>query len=153
MKRTKTYKFKEVDLVSLRELALKVKNPTGFHLRYGGLLTILRTNVEEKLVHTLVQFYDPVFRCFTFPDFQLVPTLEAYSSLLGLPIAEGTLFTGPESPLAPLVIAKDLYFNTSDVSKHLITKSHIQGLTSKYLLERRTRRSDYGRPDTMKPRT
>ena len=69
MKRTKSYKFKEVDLASLRDLALKVKNPTGFRLRYGGLLTVLRTNVEEKLVHTLVQFYDPVLRCFTFPDF------------------------------------------------------------------------------------
>jgi len=69
MKRTKSYKFKEVDLVSLRELVLKVENPTGFRLRYGALLTILRTNVEEKLVHTLVQFYDPVFHCFTFPDF------------------------------------------------------------------------------------
>ena len=89
MKRTKSYKFKETDLASLRELALKIKNPTGFRLRYGGLLGILRTNVEEKLVHTLVQFYDPVFRCFTFPDFQLVPTLEAYSCLLGLPIEIG----------------------------------------------------------------
>ena len=54
MRKTKSYKFKEVDLVNLRELTLKVKNPTGFRLRYGGLLTILRTNVEEKLVHTLV---------------------------------------------------------------------------------------------------
>jgi len=66
MKKTKSYKFKEVDLVSLRELGLKVKNPTGFRLQYGGLLTVLRTNVEGKLVHTLVQFYDPVFHCFTF---------------------------------------------------------------------------------------
>jgi len=94
MKKTKSYKFKEVDLVSLRELAFKVKNLTGFRLRYGGLLTVLRTNVEEKLVHTLVQFYDPVFRCFTFPDFQLVPTLEAYSSLLGLPYSRGDTFHG-----------------------------------------------------------
>jgi len=136
MKKTKSYKFKEVNLASLRELALRVKNPTGFRLRYGGLLTILRTNVEEKLVHTLMQFYDPVFRCFTFPDFQLVPTLEAYCSLLGLPIAEGSPFAGPGSPFAPLVIAKDLYLKTSDLSKYLITKSHIQGFTSKYLLER-----------------
>ncbi|KEH16811.1 hypothetical protein MTR_0089s0070 [Medicago truncatula] len=135
MKKTKSYKFKEVDLVSLREFALKVKNQTGFRLRYGGLLTILRTNVEEKLVHTLVQFYDPSFRCFTFPDFQLVPTLEAYSHLLDSPIAEKTPFTGPGASLAPLVIAKDLYLKTSDVSKHLTTKSHIRGITSKYLLE------------------
>ncbi|KEH26628.1 hypothetical protein MTR_6g466430 [Medicago truncatula] len=135
MKKTKSYKFKEVDLVSLRELALKVKNQTGFRLRYGGLLAILRTNVEEKLVHTLVQFYDPSFRCFTFPDFQLVPTLEAYSYLLGSPIAEKTPFTGPGTSLTPLVIAKDLYLKTSDVCKHLTTKSHIRGFTSKYLLE------------------
>ncbi|AES88007.1 hypothetical protein MTR_4g040010 [Medicago truncatula] len=101
MKKTKSYKFKEVDLV-------------------------------KKLVHTLVQFYDPDFRCFTFPDFQLSPTLEAYSDLVSLPIAEGTPFTGPGPSPTPLVIAKDL----SDVSKHLTTKSHIQGFTSKYLLER-----------------
>ncbi|KEH29543.1 hypothetical protein MTR_4g044730 [Medicago truncatula] len=135
VKKTKSYKFKEVDLVSLRELALKLKNQTGFRLRYGGLLTILRTNVEEKLVHTLVQFYDPSFRCFTFPDFQLAPTLEAYSYLLDSHIAEKTPFTGPETSLTPLVIAKDLYLKTSDVSNHLTTKSHIRGFTSKYLLE------------------
>ncbi|RHN73988.1 hypothetical protein MtrunA17_Chr2g0304681 [Medicago truncatula] len=135
MKKTKSYKFKEVDLVSLRELALKVKNQTGFRLRYGGLLTILRTNVEEKLVHTLVQFYDPNFCCFTFPDFQLVPTLEAYSHLLDSPIAKKTPFAGPGISLTPLVIAKDLYLKTSDVSNHLTTKSHIRGFTSKYLLE------------------
>jgi len=35
-----------------------------------------------------------------------------------------------------MLIAKDLYLKTSDVSKNLITKSHIQGFTSKYLLER-----------------
>ncbi|AES76220.2 hypothetical protein MTR_6g073790 [Medicago truncatula] len=110
MKKTKSYKFKEVDLVGLRELALKVKNQTGFRFRYGGLLPILRTNVEEKLVHTLVQFYDPSFRCFTFPDFQLVPTLEAYSHLLGLPIAEKTPFIGPGTSLTPLVIAKRSLF-------------------------------------------
>ncbi|RHN58830.1 hypothetical protein MtrunA17_Chr4g0006651 [Medicago truncatula] len=135
MKKTKCYKFKEVDLVSLRELALKVKSQTGFRLRYGGLLTLLRTDVDEKLVHTLVQFYDPSFRCFTFPDFQLVPTLEAYSNLVGLPIAEKTPFTGPGTSLTPLVIAKDLYLKTSDVSNHLTTKSHIRGFTSKYLLD------------------
>ena len=54
MGKTKSYKFKEVDLASLRDLALKVEDPTGFRHRYGALLTILQTNVDEKLVHTLV---------------------------------------------------------------------------------------------------
>jgi hypothetical protein len=92
--------------------------------------------VEEKLVHTRVQFYDRDYRCFTFSDFQLVPTLEAYSSLTCLSIAEGTPFTGLEHPLIPLVIASDLYLKTSDVSKNLVTKAHIRGFTSKYLLEK-----------------
>jgi hypothetical protein len=136
MGKTKSYKFMEVDLASLRDLALKIEDPTGFRQRYGDLLTILRTNVDEKLVHTLVQFYDREYRCFTFPDFQLVPTLEAYSSLTGLPIAKGAPFTGLEHPPMPLVIAKDLYLKTTDVSKNLVTKAHIRGFTSKYLLEK-----------------
>jgi hypothetical protein len=89
MGKTKSYKFKEVDLASLSDLALKIKDPTGFRHRYGALLTLLRNNVDEKLVHTLVQFYDRDYRCFTFPDFQLVPTLEAYSCLMDLSIAKG----------------------------------------------------------------
>jgi hypothetical protein len=136
MGKTKSYKFKEVDLASLRDLALKVKDPNGFRHRYGDLLTLLRTNVDEKLVHTLVQFYDREYRCFTFPDFQLVPTLEAYSSLTGLPIAKGIPFTGLEHPPMPLDIAKDLYLKTTDVSKNLVTKARIRGFTSKYLLEK-----------------
>jgi hypothetical protein len=99
MGKTKSYKFKEVDLASLRDLTLKIKDPTGFQHRYGDLLTLLRTNVDEKLVHTLVQFYDRDYRCFTFPDFQLVPTLEAYSCLMDLSIAKGVPFTGLEHPL------------------------------------------------------
>jgi hypothetical protein len=133
MKMTKSYKFKEVDLASLRDLALKIEDPTGFRHRYGALLPILHTNVDEKLVHTLVQFYDPKYRCFTFPDFQLVPTLEAYSSLMDLSIAKGIPFSGLEPPLTPLVIAKDLYLRTTDVSKNLVTKARIRGFTSEYL--------------------
>jgi hypothetical protein len=136
MGKTNSYKFMKVDLASLRDLTLKIEDPTDFRRRYGDLLSLLRTNVEEKLVHTQVQFYDRDYRCFTFPDFQLVPTLEAYSSLTGLSIVEGTLFTGLEHPPIPLAIGHDLYLKTSDVSKNLVTKSHIQGFTSKYLLEK-----------------
>ena len=34
----------------------------------------------------LVQFYDPLYHCFTFQDFQLVPTLEEFSELLGISV-------------------------------------------------------------------
>jgi hypothetical protein len=65
-----------------------------------------------------------------------VPTLEAYSCLMDLSIAKGVPFAGLENPPTPLVIAKDLYLKTTDVSKNLVTKAHIRGFTSKYLLEK-----------------
>jgi hypothetical protein len=128
MGKTKSYKFKEVDLASLRDLALKINDPTGFRHRYGDLLTLLRTNVDEKLVHTLVQFNDRDYRCFTFPDFQLVSTLEAYSCLMDLSIAKGTPFTGLEHPPTPLVIARDLYLKTSILSLRLTFEGSLRSI-------------------------
>ena len=34
----------------------------------------------------LFQFFDLVHHCFSFPDYQLVPTLEEFSLLLGVPV-------------------------------------------------------------------
>ena len=50
----------------------------------------------EGLLSVLVQFYDPFYRCFAFPDYHLVPTLEEYAHLLGLPISDKVPFSGLE---------------------------------------------------------
>ncbi|KAI5436615.1 hypothetical protein KIW84_022936 [Lathyrus oleraceus] len=39
----------------------------------------------EGLLSVLVQFYYPTYRYFTFPNYQLVPMLEEYAHLLGMP--------------------------------------------------------------------
>src|SRR4051812_6542200 len=85
---TKKYGFKAPDVGKLIELASSVQNPSNFRKSYGKLLPILNTHVDEGLLKTLVQFYDPVYRCFTFPDYQLVPTLEEYANLLGIPVSD-----------------------------------------------------------------
>src|SRR4051812_5398876 len=76
---TKKYGFKAPDVEKLRELASFVQDPSDFRKSHGKLLPMLNTHVDEGLLKTLVQFYDPVYRCFTFPDYQLVPTLEEYA--------------------------------------------------------------------------
>src|ERR1043165_6962395 len=76
---TKRYGFRIPDVGKLKELASLVENPSDFRKRYGTLLTVLNTNVDEGLLKNFVQFYDPVYRCFTFPDYQLMPTLEEYA--------------------------------------------------------------------------
>ena len=94
---TKKYSFRQPDLKELRNLTSYVLDPLGFKARYGKLLSILTTQVDEGLMSVLVQFYDPLYRCFTFPDFQLLPTLEEYAYLVGIPILDHLPFSCLES--------------------------------------------------------
>ncbi|KAI5436075.1 hypothetical protein KIW84_022499 [Lathyrus oleraceus] len=93
---TKKYSFKQPDVKELRNLTSYVLDPLGFKARYGKLLPLLTTQVDEGLMSTLAQFYDPLYHCFSFPDFQLLPTLEEYSHLIGIPILDQVPFSGLE---------------------------------------------------------
>jgi hypothetical protein len=93
---TKDYGFKGCDLSKLRELGALVTSSEDFRKSYGRLLCLLKVKVEKGCLETLVQFYDPIYHCFTFPDYQLVPTLEEYSYLVGLPILDQVPFSGLE---------------------------------------------------------
>lgn len=59
-----------------------------FTQRYGNLLDLLEIKVQTGAITTLIQFYDPPLRCFTFQDFQLAPTLEEYGKILGYSLNE-----------------------------------------------------------------
>ena len=73
---TKKYSFRQPDLKELRCLTSYVLEPLEFKARHGKLISILSTKVDEGLMSVLVKFYDPLYGCFTFSDFQLLPTLE-----------------------------------------------------------------------------
>ena len=53
----------------------------------------MKLRMKESILSTLVQFYDPLYHCFTFQDYHLVPTLEEFFDLLGISILEQTPFT------------------------------------------------------------
>ncbi|XP_006593206.1 uncharacterized protein [Glycine max] len=133
---TQKYNFKDPDLTNLRKLGSLVVSPDDFRKRYGNLLSILKTNVEEGILNTLVQFYDPLYHCFTFPDYQLVPTLEEYSYLVGLPVSDKLPFSGLEPTPKPLTIAAALHLKTSDITSNLTTKGGFQGLTPSFLYQK-----------------
>src|SRR3954466_8814281 len=94
---TKKYGFKAPNVEKLKELASFVQDPSDFRTGHGKLLPILNTHVDEGLLKTLVQSYDPVYRGFTFPDYQLVPTLEEHANLLGIPVSDKLPFNGLEA--------------------------------------------------------
>ena len=86
----------------------------------------------------LVQFYDPMYRCFTFPDFQLLPTLEEYAYHVGIPILDQLPFSGLEKISSSQEIANLLRIDESIIGAHMTTKGGIQGLPSEFLIAQST---------------
>ena len=67
------------------------------------------------MLKVLFRFFDPLHHCFIFPDYQLVPTLEEVSQLLGVYVLDQMPFTGLEETPKPEVIAKALHLRRSDI--------------------------------------
>ena len=99
----------------LKELASRDPENSLFTKKYGRLLNSVTWNFEEDMVHVLFQFFDPKYHCFTFPDYQLVPTMEEFSQLLRVPILDQLPFTGIEKYPRPEEIALALHLQQSDV--------------------------------------
>ncbi|KAI5434255.1 hypothetical protein KIW84_021212 [Lathyrus oleraceus] len=135
---TKKYSFRQPDVKELRNLTSYVLDPLGFKARYGKLLPLLTTQVDEGLMSTLAQFYDPLYHCFSFPDFQLLPTLEEYSHLIGIPILDQVPFSGLESIPTAREIASLLHIDEELIKANLTTKGGIQGFPSEFLIAQAT---------------
>ncbi|KAI5410056.1 hypothetical protein KIW84_055511 [Lathyrus oleraceus] len=132
---TKKYSFRCPDLKELRNLASFVLDPLDFKQHHGKLLSILSTDVVEGLLSVLVQFYYPLNRCFTFPDFQLVPTLKDYSHLLGIPVSSRVPFGGLEEIPRSSLIAEALHLKKSEIEAHWVKKGGLFGFPSDFLVK------------------
>ena len=111
----------------LKELVSKMPDTTSFIRRHGSFLSLVTSKLDEQMMSVLVQFYDPLYHCFTFQDFQLVPTLEEFYELLGLSVLEQTPFTGMEKPLRPEEIAAALHLTKEEVMANWETRSGAKG--------------------------
>ncbi|XP_050919418.1 uncharacterized protein LOC127136957 [Lathyrus oleraceus] len=90
----------------------------------------------DGVLATLVQFYDPFYRCFTFPDYQLVSTLEEFSHMIGLPIPDQVPFYGLEKIPKHQDIAEAIHLRMSEIKASLTTKGGILGLPAKFLIDK-----------------
>ena len=88
----------------------------------------MKCKMKEGILTTLVQFYDPLYRCFTFPDYQLMHTLEEYSYILGLPITDCVPFSGLEGEPKSHEIATVTHLRKSEIEDNMTTKGGILGL-------------------------
>ena len=62
--------------------------PMDFKKHHGKLLSVISNDVDQGLLSVLVQFYDSLYRYFTFPNYHLMPILEEYAHLLGIPVSD-----------------------------------------------------------------
>ena len=93
----------------LKELASRVPENSPFTKRYGRLLNLVTSSLDEDMMKVLFQFSDPLHHCFTFHDYQLVPTMEEFSQLLGIPILNQLPFNGIERDPSPEEISRALH--------------------------------------------
>ncbi|XP_058758582.1 uncharacterized protein LOC131631827 [Vicia villosa] len=111
-------------------------NKTVFTENYGNILTLLYSHVDEWALSTLLQFYDPDLRCFTFSGYQLAPTLEEYSHFLNIKVQRKVPFVCvPEEPDLDY-IANALYLSIGDVHENWKKNGNTHGFYMSFLIEK-----------------
>ena len=88
------------------------------------------------MLKVLFQFFDPLHHCFTFSNYQLVPTMEEFSQLLGVPIIDQLPFTNIEKDPRPGEIALALHLQWSNIMANWETRSGVKGFLAKFLFEK-----------------
>lgn len=54
----------------------------SFTTKYGDIALLLFVDIDEQLIRAIIEFWDPSYRCFTFNQEDLTPTIEEYTTLL-----------------------------------------------------------------------
>ncbi|XP_050876373.1 uncharacterized protein LOC127080088 [Lathyrus oleraceus] len=141
-----SYKFVEPQLKALKGLGTRLDLDRKDDLKkaYGTLLGILNTEMNTTTIHTLVQFYDPPLRCFTFQDYPLAPTLEEYLYILGDEIKDRVYFVSTKELPKSHLLAEAFHLEKKDVELNLKLKGGTHGFTIKFLVEKAIAFSDVG---------
>ncbi|KAH1205510.1 hypothetical protein GmHk_16G046193 [Glycine max] len=105
----------------------------AFRKTYGKILELTIAEVSIEAIASLTQYYDQPLRCFTFGDFQLVPTIEEFEEILGCPLGgrKPYLSSGCLPSLSRIAtVVKDSARGLDRIKQ---TRNGIAGLPRKYL--------------------
>ena len=134
-KRFYQVKVKGLDTTSIKELGrlMEPLQMQSFCKTYGKILDLTIAEISIEAITSLTQYYDQPLRCFTFGDFQLVPTIEEFEEILGCPLGgrKPYLFSGCLPSLSRIAtVVKDSARGLDRVKQ---TRNGIAGLPRKYL--------------------
>lgn len=103
------------------------------YVAYGNILDLLIEKVYYGTLTILAQYYDIHLCCFTFPDFQIAPTLEEFKKILNRPIRDHNSFTMMEEYFIVPKLASILDIDVNEVASNWASKGFVKGLTRKFL--------------------
>ncbi|KAH1256893.1 hypothetical protein GmHk_03G006962 [Glycine max] len=134
-KRFYQVKVKSPDTTSIKELGrlMEPLQMQAFRKTYGKILELTIAEVSIEAIASLTQYYDQPLRCFTFGDFQLVPTIEEFEEILGCPLGgrKPYLSSGCLPSLSRIAtVVKDSARGLDHIKQ---TRNGIAGLPQKYL--------------------
>ncbi|XP_058784374.1 uncharacterized protein LOC131659163 [Vicia villosa] len=135
---TSAYKIPDIDDSGLISLSSRLKGEVlrDFNHDYGNLLSILNTSFDPMALITLFQFYDPQLRCFTFQDYQLVPTLEEFSYILNIRITDDVPFVRVPKVVRFERIAEALHMGIKEVERNWKSSGGVSGFSLCFLISR-----------------
>ena len=92
--------------------------------------------VFVEAIASLTQYYDQPLRCFTFEDFQLVPTMEEFGEILGCPLGERKpyLFLGFYPSMAR--VAKVVKISVQELDRVKQNRNEVVGIPRTHLEEK-----------------
>ncbi|KAH1256867.1 hypothetical protein GmHk_03G006940 [Glycine max] len=134
-KRFYQVKVKSLDTTSIKELGrlMEPLQMQTFRKTYGKILELTIAEVSIEAIASLTQYYDQPLRCFTFGDFQLVPTIEEFEEILGCPLGgrKPYLSSGCLPSLSRIAtVVKDSARGLDRIKQ---TRNGIAGLPQRYL--------------------
>ncbi|XP_050916294.1 uncharacterized protein LOC127131412 [Lathyrus oleraceus] len=133
-KSTFSFGYKEPRLDSLKALSSKIALVKyKCYAAYGNILDLENENVGYMVLTTLAQYYDIPMRCFTFPDFQMAPTLEEFERILNRSIKDHNPFPKIEEDFVMPKLASVLRIDVGELAASWAPKGDDKGFTRKFL--------------------
>ncbi|KAH1213602.1 hypothetical protein GmHk_14G041527 [Glycine max] len=134
-KRFYQVKVKSLDTTSIKELGrlMEPLQMQAFRKIYGKILELTIAEISIEAIASLTQYYDQPLRCFTFGDFQLVPTIEEFEEILGCPLGGRKPYLSSGCLPSWSRIATVVKDSARGLDRIKQTRNGIAGLPRKYL--------------------
>ncbi|XP_012572843.1 uncharacterized protein [Cicer arietinum] len=151
LRKTLPLRVLKPDVNNIKNLARKLKKVQRviFMGKFGKILDLLEVNVQVDALTALAQFYDPPFRCFTFKDFQLAPTLEEFERIMGYPMKGSKPYQYMEHYPSLKTIAETFDIPIKEIEDNRTNKDNLIGFPIKYLEEKSVNLARDGKWDTF----